>query len=323
LAESISRAEQAVSEPPNEEARSLRALITPAADRFLRCNFPIPELDAEHPAEIAGEVFEARQFSQLDLRAMPQVSLTVTTECAGNGRTSMNPLPPGRAWGKGAISTAQWTGVPLRELIQPRESAIELVFTGADGGEYRRSLPMEVAMDPSVLIAFEMNGAPIPAKFGGPLRLVVPGWYGMASVKWLARIEAVSRPFEGEFQTQKYVYRPGEPVTTMRTKSIFTGLPRSLRTGQTAVVGGFAWSGDGVRGVQVSFGGAWRGARLVGPALPHAWRRFEARWTPQLRGTYRLRCRAFGADGVQPDQPEWNEQGYGANGIEEIIVEVL
>jgi DMSO/TMAO reductase YedYZ molybdopterin-dependent catalytic subunit len=323
LAETVSRAERLDSEPPNEEARSLRELITPAEDRFVRCNFPIPQLDEQHPVEIAGAVFAGRAFVQNDLRAMPHVSLTVTTECAGNGRTSMQPQPPGQPWGNGAVSTAQWTGVPLRELVQPRESAVELVFTGADGGEYRRSLPVEVAMDPAVIVAFEMNGAPIPAKFGGPLRLIVPGWYGMASVKWLARVEAVERPFEGEFQTKKYIYEPGVPVTTIRPKSMFTGLPRSLRAGQMTIVGGFAWSGDGVRLVQVSLGGVWRGARLVGPPLPHAWRRFEVRWTPQRAGSYKLRCRAFGNSGVQPDRPEWNEQGYGANGVEEIIVEVL
>ena len=125
----------------------------------------------------------------------------------------------------GAVSTAQWAGAPLRSAIELLDTAVEVVFTGADGGEYRRSLPREVAMDPATLLAFEMNGEPIPARFGGPIRLIVPGWYGMASVKWVERIDAVEQPFQGEFQTRRYVYATGEPVTRMRIKSVFAEIP--------------------------------------------------------------------------------------------------
>jgi DMSO/TMAO reductase YedYZ molybdopterin-dependent catalytic subunit len=205
---------------------------------------------------------------------------------------------------------------------------VELVFTGADGGRYKRSLPREAALDPSVLLAWEMNGEPIPPQFGGPLRLVVPGWYGMASVKWLARIEAAETPFEGEYQTRKYVYAPGDPVTRMRPKAMFSEVPRIVRAGRPMLIAGMAWSGAAIARVEVAINagdgsaGDWCEARLVGPALPHAWRRFEVRWTPPHPGPYRVRCRAFDAGGEgQPETPVWNELGYGANGIEGLQIE--
>jgi DMSO/TMAO reductase YedYZ molybdopterin-dependent catalytic subunit len=309
----------------NAEARSLDRLVTPAEDRFVRCHFGVPELgEKTHTLEIAGSVLRPRRLDLEELRATAPVMLTVTTECAGNWRSTLHPSPPGEPWRKGAISTGQWTGVPLRSLLELRDTAAEVLFTGADGGAYRRSLPREAALDPSVLVAWEMNGRPIPPRFGGPLRLVVPGWYGMASVKWLARIEAIDEPFHGEFQTRKYVYEPGDPVTLMRPKAAFDPLPRAVRAGSPVPISGLAWSGCAVARVEVTADCTWHEARLVGPALRHAWRRFEARWTPARPGLYRLRCRAFDELGAsQPDEPRWNELGYGANGVEEHLVEVL
>ncbi|MGZ6144213.1 MAG: molybdopterin-dependent oxidoreductase, partial [Myxococcales bacterium] len=170
--------------------------------------------------------------------------------------------------------------------------------------------------------AWEMNGAPITPVFGGPLRLVVPGWYGMASVKWLARIDAVERPFEGQFQTEKYVYARGAPVTRVRVKSMFTSIPE-LRAGVPARLVGLAWGGEAVDAVEVSAGNGWQRARLVGPSLPYAWRRFELQLTPRARGPLVLRCRATDARGeTQPDEPWWNEGGYGANGVQRVVVDV-
>jgi DMSO/TMAO reductase YedYZ molybdopterin-dependent catalytic subunit len=308
-------------EPPNAEATegAFSHLVTPAEQRFVRCHFPVPLLDASHALHIHGAVAEARLISLEDLRGFPAVTSTVVTECAGNGRARMQPPTPGEQWSSGAVSVAQWTGVPLRSLLRVRDSAVELVFTGADGGRYRRSLPAEVALDGATLVAFDMNGEPIPARFGGPLRLIVPGWYGMASVKWLSRIEAVETPFEGEFQTEKYVYAPGAPVTFVKVKSMFTDLPAEVRAGVPLRVTGLAWGGAGIARVQVSDGGEWREARLVGPILPHAWRRFELQWTPPAPGRYPMRCRAADSSGEwQPDVPLWNEQGYGMNAAEEI-----
>jgi DMSO/TMAO reductase YedYZ molybdopterin-dependent catalytic subunit len=317
------------SEPLNAEAGegAFAGLITPSELRFVRNHFPVPMLGEDHALELCGAVGHPLRLSMPQLRALPASTLTVVTECAGNWRTSLAPKVEGEQWGKGAVSTAQWTGAPLHGLLEEAgllETALELVFTGADTGAYQRSLPLEAALDPSTLLAWEMNGAPIPPRFGGPLRLVVPGWYGMASVKWLAKIEAVETPFAGQFQTRKYVYAPGVPVTKMRIKSMFTSLPAELRAGVPARICGLAWGGEGVARVQVFAAARWHEARLLGPALPHAWRRFELVWTPRSeRGRYLLRCRAIDASGEkQPAEPRWNEGGYGANGVERLGVEV-
>ncbi len=307
------------SDPPNAEASpdAFAYLITPAEQRFVRCHFPVPRLGDEHAVQVHGAVLEPRSISLADLRGLPAVTETVVTECAGNGRTRLSPPVPGEQWTGGAVSVAQWTGVPLRELLRLRDSAVEVVFTGADGGRFRRSLPVDAALDPATLLAYEMNGARIPARFGGPLRLVVPGWYGMASVKWVQRIEAVEAPFEGEFQTQKYVYAPGIPVTRVRVKSMFTGLPGEIAVRDTLRITGLAWGGEGVARVEVAVDGEWSDARLVGPRLPYAWRRFELLWAPPRRGTWQLSCRATDHAGVmQPEQPVWNALGYGVNPIE-------
>src|SRR5438105_5182324 len=168
-------------DPPNAEAAegAFAHLLTPAAMRFVRCNFPVPRLDEAHQLEIAGEVSQAGRLPLAHLKTLPSVTLTVVTECAGNGRARIEPPVDGDPWRNGAVSVAQWTGVPLRSVLALKDTAVEVVFTGADGGAYQRSLPREIAMDPATLVAWEMNGTPIPARFGGPLRLVVPGWYGM------------------------------------------------------------------------------------------------------------------------------------------------
>jgi len=303
-------------EPVNAEAadEAFSSLITPAGQRFVRCHFPVPSLAPDPILRIDGAVTEQRQLSLRELRALPAVVQTVLTECAGNGRALLDPPVSGEQWSSRAVSTAQWTGVPLCNLVELRDTAVELVFTGADGGGFRRSLPRDVALDPSTLVAWEMNGAPIPPQFGGPVRLIVPGWYGMASVKWLTRIEAVETPFEGEFQSRRYVYGPGAPVTRMRVKSMFVGLLRHVRAGTPLRIGGLAWGGEGVRSVAVEIDGAPWPARLVGPALPHAWRRFELEWQPARPGRYSLVCRATDAGGAsQPDEAEWNPLGYGNN----------
>jgi DMSO/TMAO reductase YedYZ molybdopterin-dependent catalytic subunit len=314
---------------PNVEAapEAFGQLITLAAQRFVRCHFPVPLLDDRHALKVCGAVVEPLLLDLQALRALPAASQTVVTECGGNGRTTLWPKVPGEQWGRGAVSTAQWTGAPLVTLLDKaglKETAVELVFTGADTFAYQRSLPREAALDPATLVAFEMNGAPVPPQFGGPLRLVVPGWYGMASVKWLARIEAVETPFSGEFQTEKYLYGPGAPVSRIRIKSMFTAVPETLRAGEPVRIGGLAWGGEGVARVDVFAGGVWREARLVGPALPHAWRRFEVSWTPRAAGPTLLRCRATDTRGVaQPELPDWNPGGYGANAIEQRAVTVL
>ena len=315
-------------EPPNAEApdSAFAQLITPAEARFVRSHFDVPALGEDHTVAVAGALAHPLSWSLAELRSLPLSTQTVLTECAGNGRTTIKPEVPGEPWGEGAISTAQWTGAPLRSLLEKaglRDTAVEVVFTGADGGTYQRSLPREIALDPDTLLALEMNGEPIPNVFGGPVRLIVPDWYGMASVKWLARIEAVEQPFTGHFQTDRYMYAPGVPVTRMRIKSRFAPLPRTLKAGRPTRIGILAWGGEPVARVEVNTGRGWSEARMLGPTLPHAWRRFEYHWTPPWPGRYTLRCRATDVTGVsQPDEPEWNRDGYGANAVQSVEVEV-
>src|SRR5262249_43079185 len=156
---------------------------------FVRNHFAIPR-----PTEQSLEL-DGRKIALGDLRQLGQRTLAVTLECAGNNRLGMTPLPSGEPWGSGAVSTALWTGVPLRTLLERaglRDDAIEILAEGADG--FTRSLPIEDALDPSTLLAFEMNSRPLPVEHGAPLRLLVPGWYGMASVKWLVRLRALTVP---------------------------------------------------------------------------------------------------------------------------------
>ena len=311
-------------QPPNAEAgpAALQHLITPAEHRFLRCHFPVPAVGDDHEIEVSGAVLNPRRLALADLRRMPSLTISVLTECAGNGRAHLDPPVAGEQWTSLAVSTGQWTGVPLRSLVELRDTAVEVVFSGADG-TYQRSLPREVALDEATIVAWELNGEPIPAPFGGPVRLVVPGWYGMASVKWLARIEAVERPFQGEFQSRRYVYGPGNPVTRLRIKSMFAGLPRRVAAGSLVRVGGFAWGPDGVRGVDVEIDEERHAARLLGPALPHAWRWFELEWTPQRPGRYLVGSRATGPDGEsQPDEAGWNPMGYGNNAVQRVEIVV-
>jgi len=308
-------------EPANAEAApdAFAGLITPANDRFVRCHYAIPDLRDDHVVRILGAVAQPRLLTVQQLRTLPPVTQTILTECAGNGRASLEPPVSGEQWTSRAVSTAQWTGVPLRSVLELRETAVEVVFAGADGGRYQRSLPREVALDAGTLLAYEMNGMPILAQFGGPMRLVVPDWYGMASVKWLARIEAVEKPFQGEYQTRRYVYAEGVPVTRIRIKSMFTDVPDLVPVGVPVRVIGLAWGGEGVRGVDVEIDGERHAARLVGPVLPHAWRRFELDWTPPARRRFVLACRATDTEGrSQPDDPEWNVLGYGNNAVQRV-----
>jgi DMSO/TMAO reductase YedYZ molybdopterin-dependent catalytic subunit len=313
-------------DPENRESppSAYAHFLTPVEDRFVRSHHPVPPLGGDHAVQVGGAVVHRRLLTLRDLRSLPAISATVVTECAGNGRALMAPDASGERWLCGAVSNSQWTGAPLRSAIELLDTAVEVVFTGADGGDYQRSLPREVAMDPSTLLAYEMNGEPVPARFGGPVRLVVPGWYGMASVKWVERIEALEEPFQGEFQARKYVYAPGVPVTRMKIKSVFAEIPHWVPCGVPLRIQGVAWGGEGVARVDVEIDGERRPSRLVGPALPYSWRRFELDWTPRSPGRRVLACRATDTAGKrQPDEASWNELGYGYNAVQRIAITVI
>ncbi len=227
--------------PFNAEAppEALAGDITPTELHYVRSNFAVPAHDGS--LEIGGAVESPTTLTLDDLRSMPATERAVTLECAGNGRLATRPLPVGEPWGDYAVSTARWTGALLHEVLElarPAAEGVEARFEGADHGSYHlqpvlpetnrqdltfvRSLPIAVATDPAaeLLIAYEMNGEPLSPDHGAPFRLIVPHWYAVASVKWLKRIDVLTEPFTGEFQTGHYIYewpdRAHEPVALMR-----------------------------------------------------------------------------------------------------------
>ncbi len=233
--------------PYNAEAppAALFGDITPTALHYVRSNFALPAHSGQ--LEIGGAVAQPTTLTLDDLRALPAIERAVTLECAGNGRLEMRPLPTGEPWGDYAVSTARWTGARLSDVleqVQPAAGGVDVRFEGADHGPYHltsiladtdqsnvtfvRALPLAIAADPAaeILIAYEMNGEPLRPDHGAPFRLVVPHWFAVASVKWLHRIDVLTEPYVGEFQTGHYIYewpdRPHEPVTVMRVRARIT-----------------------------------------------------------------------------------------------------
>ena len=325
---------------------ALRYDVTPAGLHYLLIHFDIPEADAATwKLRLEGLVSRPLELGLAELKRMRSKTLRVTLECAGNGRGQVSPRYPSMPWLEEGVSTAEWTGVSLAELLRevgPKAPVREFVFHGADRGfdrgtehAYSRSLALAEAMHEDVLLAYEMNGAPLLPQHGAPLRLVVPRWYGMASVKWLQRIEAIDRPFDGVQQALSYHFRadagdPGVPCTRMRVNSLmvppgipdFFGRRRTVEAGEVEILGR-AWSGDGaVRRVEFSVDGNWQDAALDAPAGAHAWRRWRARWQA-ARGAHELRCRATDATGaVQPLDPPWDVAGFGNNAAQRVEVTV-
>jgi len=260
----------------------------------------------------------------------------VWLECAGNGRTRFDPPAEGNQWNEFAVSNAQFTGVSLSGFLDEagvEPDAIEVVATGADNN-FQRGLPLEVARLPEVLLAWEMNGEPIPSVNGGPVRMIVPRWAGIASVKWPMRLEVVDTPFRGYYNAERYIFVDANG-TTLRSvrelpvKSIIASpFADGARVGPgTQTVFGFAWSGHGtVARVDVSTdaGTTWSMARLVPGSGPLAWTRWELEWTPAASGVVRIVARATDSAGnVQPAEPVWNKFGYEMNAmpIREVVVD--
>ena len=313
-----------------------------ANDRFyVRSNFAVPQVDAAAwRLDVAGAVERPRTWTLDELRRLPQLERTVTLECAGNGRTLMTPTPPGTPWGLGAVGTARFAGVPLADVLAAsglRPGAVDVVFTGADRGIVEHDpIPYEFNMDVATatgdgpMLAWAMGDEPLMPEHGYPVRLVVPGHYGMRSVKWLTRITAVEQPFAGYFPL-KYRYRgeagvaDGSPVGSIRVRSLITfpadgqqleARPISLR--------GIAWSGSGpITSVEVAVDGAWMPALLderVDDSDLAAW---TFSWVATRAGRHTLEARATDAAGHrQPESPVRNEGGYGNNVVHRIAVDV-
>src|SRR5256886_15293208 len=332
-------------EPKNLEAPFDRidSYLTPTELFYIRSHFPIPNLDrASYQLRIDGAVGSPLALSYDELRNMPSETRVATLECAGNSRVFLVPQVQGAQWELGAVSTAEWTGVPLRALLERAELAEDvwdIVLEGADRGipkeeplppgpiSYVWSLPRAKAMQPEVLIAYQMNGRDLSRDHGFPVRAIVPGHYGMASVKWLTRIQVVREPFRGYWQTSDYAYwasTDGKPVRRalgeMKLKSEIAR-PRVYETlppNRIYTICGAAWAGEtDVTEIEVSTdaGQTWAGAEFLDPVRRHAWRRWKFDWlTPEEPGQYTLLARAKDADElIQPDRPDQNYGVYVIN----------
>jgi sulfane dehydrogenase subunit SoxC len=329
---------------------ALRYPVTPAGLHYLLTHYDIPVVDAgAFELTVGGRVARPLALSLDDLRARPAVEFAVTMECAGNGRALLAPPRPlSQPWLTEAVGTAAWRGAPLAPLLAeagPLEDAVEVVFTGLDqgreGGEpqaFERSLALEETLRDDVLLAYEMNGAPLLPQHGFPLRLVVPGWYGMASVKWLTRITVIDRPFEGYQQLSAYRLRrdeddEGTPLSRIYPRALMVppGLPdfptreRTMPAGP-CVLEGRAWSGWApVAAVEVSTDGgeSWAEAELgEAPASKWAWRGWRFGWDARP-GEHVLCCRGRDEAGNgQPTEAAWNVGGYANNAVQRVPVTV-
>jgi DMSO/TMAO reductase YedYZ molybdopterin-dependent catalytic subunit len=330
-------------DPYNAESplSALRSTTTATASSYVRTNFGVPALAGAHEILIHGAVKREHRVTIAQLESMPQQSISATMECAGNDRLGLQPLPVGEPWRHGALSTMTWSGVPLREVLRaaaPLDDVVEVLFTAADAGprddaegdvRFARSLPIAQALRPETLVALRMNGAPLTADHGAPVRLAVPGWYGMASVKWLTHIELLRAPYAGYFQRERYVYDSAlgvEPVTRMRVKSIITTPTDGDACERSIAVSGWAWSGDGaITHVAVGIDGGthWQSATLGVPASAHAWTPFHITLEVPRAGRFVLRSRATDASGAtQPDSIVWNRLGYGNNAVRHVVIDV-
>ena len=330
---------------------ALRYDVTPPGLHYVLVHYDIPAMDAgAWRLDVGGAVARPLSLSLREVMARPAVTSRVLLECAGNGRARYEPRPVSQPWLLEAVGSAEWTGTPLAPLLEEAglsAEAVDVVFTGADHGvergveqDYARGLPVAEAMRPDALLAWSMNGAPLPPQHGAPLRLVVPGWYGMAQVKWLTRIEVLEEPFAGYQNVTAYRVAteagdPGEPVSRIRPRALMTppGFPdfmtreRFLPAGPVQLTGR-AWSGRApVTRVEVSTdgGSSWAEAQLApaDPAHPFAWRAWTCTWTAQP-GSAELLVRATDGTGdTQPVEPEWNRQGMANTLVQRVPVIVF
>ena len=329
--------------------KDLSADLTPPDLFFVRNNYDGPEIDAgQYVLKVDGEVDNPLTLRLDDLKRMEQITQTITLECAGNGRAFFDPPMAGIQWRKGAVGTSTWTGVRLADLLRRAGAKPGMTHVYASGADrplgtqppFVRQVPMSKALDPDTIVAYAMNDQPIPAVHGSPLRLVVPGWEGAYSLKWLNTLTVANKEHDGFWVATGYRYptkrvAPGAavdakdmaPLTGLVVKSLITRplegavLPPGLVT-----VGGFAWAGDRAIAkvdVSVDSGATWQPARLTGQAAKYAWRRFEFTFTATTQDTHTILSRATDARGaVQPMLPAWNPSGYLWNAPDSVRIEV-
>lgn len=328
---------------------ALRYDLTPIGLHYLLTHYDIPAVDPDrYVLEVDGAVREPLRLTLEDLQSRRQRTETVTLECAGNGRARIWPRPVSQPWLYEAVGTAAWSGVSVADLLDDAgvsDGAVEVVFTGIDRGveggvaqAYQRSLTLEEARRPEVILAHHMNGSPLLPQHGAPLRLVVPGWYGMASVKWLARLTVVIEPFAGFQQARAYRIRQteeeeGRPVTRIQPRSLIQppGVPEFLTRARLVEAGpvdltGRAWSGYGpISQVDVSTDGGrtWADADCDEPTGRYGWCAWRWTWVAEP-GKHMLCSRATDATGrSQPLQADWNVGGYEINAVQQVPVQVV
>ena len=326
----------------------LTGFITSNDHFFVRNHFPVPTIDAKTwRLAIDGQVGDALHFTIDELRRLPASSVAATLECSGNGRGFLDPKKTGVQWQQGAVGNAKWTGVSLATVLEKakiKDAAVDVVLVGSDSGEtkegqktpFLRSLPLKKAMQSNVLLAYSMNDEELPRDHGFPLRAVVPGWFGVASVKWLARIFVTDRPFASNFQSLDYTIwqRDGGlanlvPITSLVVKSTIArpASGATLPAGKEVTVAGAAWTGeDDITKVEISTDGGrtWNDATLEGRAIPQAWRLWKFSWkTPETPGKFVLMSRANDSAGhVQPMTRDDDRRSYLINHVIPVPVEV-
>lgn len=324
---------------------TLQSWLTPNLLFYVRNHYslPTPEETSSWKLTIDGHVSVPLELTLEDFRQYPKQTLPVTIECAGNNRSDLQPRVPGNPFQNGAVSTAIWGGVPLRDILANvgiKSGAVEILFEGLDSGEpapgvkreqYLRSLSLEMAENPNVLLAYEMNGEPLSMEHGFPLRLIVPRWYGMASVKWLGRISVITEKYHGFFQGDRYVIEDDDgtplPVEDIQVKSLISWPQSGMELSKDRHnLSGLAWSGSGhIDSVQVSHDGGdtWNDADLVGPRYEYAWQQWNYSWKPESAGHHTILARAKDEKGnIQPMETRWNKLGYVINGVKPVCINV-
>jgi DMSO/TMAO reductase YedYZ molybdopterin-dependent catalytic subunit len=325
--------------------------ITPVDHFFVRTHVSVPNVDiASWQLQVDGNVANPLMLSMRALRSMPSAEIVAVLECAGNGRAFFDPPVAGIQWTHGAVGNGRWRGVRLADVLRRagiKEGTVEILFDGADVpigtmADFQRSIPLAKALHPDTLLAYDMNGQPLPVKHGFPLRVIVPGWAGDSWMKWVTSVRVLSEPSTGWWMKNAYLYprqpvAPGStvppdamtPITSLRVKSVisFPSSSTALPVGKPIVIRGAAWSGDAgnVKDVSVSIdrGRTWKPARLTSPVTRFGWRLWEFAWTPSSEGQHVLLARASDSKGsVQPIVAEWNPGGYLWNAVARADVSV-
>jgi DMSO/TMAO reductase YedYZ molybdopterin-dependent catalytic subunit len=320
--------------------------ITPTKSFYVRTHFPIPKIDRNKwRLRIEGEVDKPFEINFEELTKFESRKVPATLECAGNNRSFLEPKVKGVQWNLGAVGNAEWTGVPLSILLDRasvRSPAREIILEGADAGEleepkaprgkvrFARSIPLAKAND--VVLAYKMNDVDLPPEHGFPVRAIVPGWFAVASIKWLTRIVVTDRSFNGYYQTLDYaIWKNGElaPLQEMQTKAEIARpkAGETVATNSNVRVHGAAWTGSGlITKVEVSTNGGstWNDAKLNDKSMPNAWQLWEFDWeTPAKSGNATLIARATDSNGqTQPTDRDPNRGTYMINHLLPIEVTI-